>query len=149
VMVPLLLLMEVRSRKEYSVEPLAGAPDDVKIEHAPSQLGPLVQFVTWGPRNVIDGLAGVRRKWRPHQNVVFRRASKMLLELAKYQGGVELKFLVHPPEDMRVFEQAVEWLDRHDWVGKSSNGEKLWISTDGLKRLESQDLMPGRSVKVV
>ncbi|HEX8912031.1 MAG TPA: hypothetical protein VF796_06695 [Humisphaera sp.] len=145
-----LVVTEVRGRRDDVLDvhaPLA-AKDAVVVRRPPSQWDPLLRFLTWGPRNVVDGVAGVRRRWRPHQVRFFRRAARVVLDLAKYPGGMELKRLVHPPEDMRQFMRVIDWLDRHEWVGRSTDQFRVWISTDGVKRLEDAGLMPPDAVKL-
>lgn len=99
-----------------------------------SRGSPLYKLV-WGPPAVLSGLRGVRGKHTRRQSAVFDRAAVLVLELAGEPGRVDVKQLVHPPEDLATFAAAVDWLQANDWIGRSTDGGSLWLSTLGQKRL--------------
>ena len=109
---------------------------------ATSPIAKYTSMVIWGPRAVVEGFRGMRGRWMPQQNAVFDRAAILVLELALTDGGLPVKEVVHPPEDMVTFGQAVDWLDANQWVGQASEGGSLWLSTVGRKRLVEKKLMP-------
>ena len=104
--------------------------------------------VAWLPFAIVTGLAGVRRNWSARQSAVFNRAAEFLIDVAKQDGGSGVRQLMHPPENMPIFTSAADWLERNDWVGKSSDGDRFYISTAGQKRLVAVNLMPKQSLQV-
>lgn len=109
-----------------------------------SRGSPLYNLV-WGPPAVLSGLRGVRGKHTRRQSAVFDRATALVLELAGEPGRVDVKQLIHPPEDLATFAAAVDWLQANDWIGRSTDGGSLWLSTLGQKRLVDAKLMGGAS----
>lgn len=118
----------VASLNENIPDAAAAGPEGSKV---PAFLNPLLA----GPRRLTNGLAGLRGKWTARQNAMFKRTAQMVLEMARYDGAVEVRSLMHPPEDMGLFNAATIWLDRHDYTGKSSDGQRMWITSIGRKKL--------------
>lgn len=100
------------------------------------------RLLSWGPGPLVAGLRGVRGRRNPREIKAFERASVLVLDLAKVDGGVPLKELLHPPEDMQAFGHAVDWLESNDWIGKSTDGNSLWLSSTGRRKLVSRNLAP-------
>jgi hypothetical protein len=156
----LVFLRERKSHSKQIVESFSPADADPAHDAHASATAP-AQVVThavtnawstlmhWGPDSVVDGLAGLRGKWTARQNAVFKRAAQMLVTLAKYDGAVGIPYLVRPPEDMRIFAAAVEWMEKNMWLGRSSDGERLYISSPGKQKLHQRNLIPAQKVKIV
>ncbi len=148
VLVPLLVWYEKRNRKDYlmaSLQEDRGAPvtsTEVYVDRAMLQAKGFEMLFTWGPRQLLDGFAALRGRRSGDHNARFHRAAQAVLELAKYPGGVEVKAIMHPPENMPVFIAALDWLDKHDYIGRSSDGERLWLSTIGKKKLAEKGINP-------
>jgi hypothetical protein len=100
-------------------------------------------FAMWGPRNVVEGFSGIISRPTAARTAFFARAATMLLDLARAGSGVQVRALMHPPENMKAFTKAIDWLDKHDYIGKSSDGTKLWITTLGKKRLADHGIRVG------
>jgi hypothetical protein len=159
VLVPLLIWHERRSRTDYVVEalsskdPHASSHSEKEWDQARVQsrvrVAQLAGSLTWGPRALLDGVSGLRGKWTPRQNHMFRRAARLVLDLAKYDGGIEIRALLHPPEDMQSFMAAVDWLDKANWLGKSTDGQRLWLSTPARQKLVANHLTPHSRVEVI
>lgn len=105
-----------------------------------SRGSPLYKLV-WGPPAVLSGLRGLRGKRTRRQEAAFDRAVVLLFDLAQEPGRIEIKRLMHPPEDLATFATAVDWLEANDWIGRSTDGGSLWLSTLGQKRLVDAKLM--------
>ena len=143
VLIPLLVWHELRNRKDYVVASLhEDEPSVVTDDVAKAQI---LSLLTWGPRQLLDGLGALRGRRSGDQNARFKRAAQAVLELGKYSGGVEIKLIMHPPENMPVFISALDWLDKHDYIGRSSDGERLWLSSIGRKKLTEK----GVTLKIV
>jgi hypothetical protein len=115
-----------------------GAPADYAMPVRPGS--PLAKLV-WGPPAVLAGFRGVRGKRTRRQEAVFDRAVVILFDLAREPGRVGVQYLMHPPEDMAAFAAAIDWLEAHDWIGRSTDGASIWLSTLGQKRLVERKLM--------
>lgn len=155
VLVPILIWQEKRSHNDYLVESLGNVEDDVSGHadhgaiHSRGGLAVVTDAIAWGPKNLIDGAAGLRGKWTARQNKIFKRAAQLVGVLAKYDGGIEVRTLIQRGEDMAIFTAAMDWLERNEWAGKSPNGERVWISSPGRKKLIERDMVPHQKVKVV
>lgn len=98
------------------------------------------QVMAWGPRALVDGLAGLRGKPNRRQNEMFKRAAQIVTYLGRYSSGVPIKGLMRPPENMPVFAAALDWLDKNDYTGRSSDGERMWITSQGRKKLTDHNI---------
>lgn len=133
ILIPILLVHEMRSRKTYVVASLNEEPDSGSMVTA--EKNQIISLLTWGPRQLLDGLAALRGKRSSDFNTRFKRAAQAVVDLGKYSGGIEVKAIMHPPENMPVFLSALDWLDKHDYIGRSSDGERLWLSSIARKKL--------------
>jgi hypothetical protein len=136
-LVVLMILVQRRRHTEYVVASLTADPLEAM---ASPRRSPYLQAIVWGPKSVLDGISAVRGKWTATQNAKFKRAAQMVLEMSKYDGGVEVRALMHPPEDMAVFNEVIDWLDAHDYLGKSSDGERFWLTTIGKKKMNEHGI---------
>src|SRR5687768_18566904 len=57
------------------------------------------------------------------------------LDLAGQTGGVELRQAMRRPEHTPTFMAAVDWLDKNDWLGRSADRTRIWLSSAGRKKL--------------
>ncbi|QOV90744.1 hypothetical protein [Humisphaera borealis] len=147
VLIPLLVWHERKNRKDYVVRSLTeddgtpytageAASDSIKLQAAG-----FAMLLTWGPRQLLDGFAAIRGRKSGDRSARFKRAAQAVLELGKYSSGVEIKQIMRPPENMPVFIAALDWLDKHDYIGRSSDGERLWLSTIGRKKLTDKGVV--------
>ncbi|HEY2588843.1 MAG TPA: hypothetical protein VGI81_24080 [Tepidisphaeraceae bacterium] len=103
--------------------------------------GSFLSKLAWGPPAMVAGLRGILGMRTRRQAAVFDRAVVLLFDLAAEPGRVGVNHVLHPPEDMTTFAAAVDWLDANDWIGRSTDGAALWLSTIGQKRLVEGKLM--------
>lgn len=152
ILVPLLIWHERRNRQDYLVNAVEGTDPagpssrgEYEMNKARLTVGIYASMLVWGPRALLDGLRGVRGRRNVVQRALFQRAAVLVLDLSQYDGGIEVKHLIYPPEDMKVFGAAVDWLDAHDWIGQATAGGSMWLSTIGRKKLVERGLQ--RSAK--
>ena len=130
--------------RSYKVGSLTDEDDDTPGGHAAGDLEARTPFfavvLASGPRALVDGLAGLRGKPNRRRKDMFKRASRILVYLAKYSSGVPIKGLMRPPEDMPVFTAALDWLEANDYTGRSSDGERMWITSIGRKKLTDHNI---------
>jgi hypothetical protein len=140
VLIPVLVWHETRNRKDYVLASLHEDRSEASTPEAADQSA-AVRMIVWGPRQLMDGLAAVRGRRSGEHTARFKRAAQAVLELGKYSGGVEIKGIMHPPENMKVFMSALDWLDKHDYIGRSSDGERLWLSSIARKKLTDKGII--------
>jgi hypothetical protein len=114
---------------------------DEQLDQFKSQVNQYVSMLSWGPSAVVDGLRGLRGKWTYEQEEAFDRAATLVLDLAQVDGGVEIREVIHPPEDMKVFGSAVDLLAALDWTGRATKGSTIWLSTTGRRKLVQKKLI--------
>jgi hypothetical protein len=88
----------------------------------------------------LTGCPGSAGKTSRHRKDVFKRAAQIVQYLAKYSSGVPIRGLMRPPENMAVVTAALDWLEANDYTGRSSDGERMWITTIGRNKLESHNI---------
>lgn len=144
VLAAVIVWLERRVRAAQAM-PVPAEPDSAQIpgeDYAiPTPLGSLGNKLVWGPPAMLSGFRGVRGKRTRRQEAIFDRAVVLVFDLARQPGSVGIKALVHAPEDMTVFGAAVDWLEAHDWIGKSTDATALFLSTLGQQRLVERKLM--------
>lgn len=133
ILVPLLIWHELRSRKGYLTEAIRSA--DPNTSSRGFTVGMVTSLLVWGPRALIDGFRGLRGLRSPTQEAVFDRAAVLVIALSQASGGVPIKELMIPPENMLVFGSAVDLLDRHWFIGKSTDGRSMWLDSTIRKKL--------------
>lgn len=138
------LVVQSRRHKEkgYTVRSLEDASDHHEDTPGGQAAGDLelrapffAQVLSWGPRAMVDGFAGLRGKHNHRQRAIFKRAAQILSRLAKFSSGIPIRALIQPPENIPIFAAALDLLDTHDYAGRSSDGERIWITTHGRKKL--------------
>ena len=143
VLVVVIFWLERRIRAAEAT-PLTGenSPAEVSAEDyaIPTPLGSLGDKLVWGPPAMLSGFRGVRGKRTRRQEAVFDRAVVLVFDLARQPGSIGVKALMRPPEDMTIFGAAVDWLEANDWIGKSTDGTALFLSTLGQERLVERNL---------
>lgn len=134
VLVPFLIWHERHTRPDYladaltSVDPKPLSRGEFEMNWYSFKVAIVSSMLVWGPRTLIDGVRSLRN-WRTGQAAILNRAAKIVLRLAKKPGAVEFRDLLDVPEDMQLFGAAVDLLDEHGWVGKSSAGDSIWLDS--------------------
>jgi hypothetical protein len=141
ILAPAVVWYERKSRADYLgdaaqvADPNPSSRGEFKLNQAIIGVGLVANILVWGPRSIVDGFRGLRGLRTAKQHAAFQRASLLALDLGKAHGGVEIKRLVHPPEEMEVFGLAVDLLDKHGWIGKSTDGKSLWLNSTWRAKL--------------
>jgi hypothetical protein len=141
VLVPWLIWRERRWRASYMVDTMmevSGKPSsrgEMEMDQMKVKIAFIMAMLVWGPRAVLDGYRGLRGSQTTAEKIIFNRAALLIADLAVIPGGVPIADLIHPPEDMRVFGSAVDLLDKHDWIGRSSDGLSLWLNSTFREKL--------------
>jgi hypothetical protein len=122
----------------------SGAGDAVAVSRVEQALlpppGASVSRLVWGPPALLAGFRGVVGARTRKEEAVFDRAVVLVFDLAREPGSIAVKGVLHPPEDLTVFGAAVDWLEANDWIGQSTDGSSVFISTLGQQRLVERKL---------
>jgi hypothetical protein len=141
-MAALLGWLYIRQRARGAV--VAASPDSAPIRGFEAFLSPdvgkRIPRIVWGPPALLTGLRGLLGMRTRREEAVFDRAVVLVFDLAKEPGSIGVKAVVHSPEDMNIFGAAVDWLEANDWIGQSTDGSSVFISTLGQQRLVERNL---------
>lgn len=88
-----------------------------------------IDLLFWGPRLLIDGIRRLAGRDVVKSAARLRRASFILAHLLRASEAVRAKALRIPDEPQDEFQRVLAWLERHDYVGISSDGQRVWISS--------------------
>ncbi len=129
IVVPLLVWYERRSRQSYLSEAVRTA--------GPAPSNPAVSLV-FGMQRLGRRLSGPARPTHVDAGSGPRPRRRPRARSARADGGVPIKELMKPPENMHVFGSAVDLLDRHDCIGKSTDGRSLWLNSTYRRKLNER-----------
>jgi hypothetical protein len=141
--VPLLIWQERRTRGGFFT--LAAA--DVDLRRDPDSIGEyylqrtqahavaFTEALLWGPRAFLAGLRSLRGIRETGLDLVLPEAADTLTLLLSMDGGVKIKDLVAPTDDPMRLMPVLKWMDQHDYIGISSKGDRVWVSSIAKKLL--------------
>jgi hypothetical protein len=145
VLIPLIIWYERKFREDYVGEAL-GSIDPKPSSYGEYRLNETTMFAgyaSWamliGPRNLVDGFRGIMGRRSMLQNAVLGRAVRLVLDLLRAPGRVEIKQLIIPPENMRILTLSIDMLDSNDMIGKAADGAAVWLTSafrDKLQRFQ-------------
>lgn len=141
--VPLILWEERRSRSGFFT---LAQPDvdltrdrdnlgEYLLERSKSNARAIVDGLLWAPRAMVAGFRAIRGTRSPGLDLVLPEAADLLTLMITLDGGVKIKDLVPPGEDPMQLMPTLKWLDAHDYIGTSTRGDRVWVSTFARKRL--------------
>jgi hypothetical protein len=142
-LVPLLIWQERRTRGGF----FTLAQPDVDLTRDPDNVGDyllnrskanataIVDGFMWAPRAIVAGFRAVRGVRETGLDRVLPEAADLLTLLLSLDGGVKIKDLAPPGEDAMQLMPTLKWLDAHDYIGTSTRGDRVWVSTFAKKRL--------------
>ena len=142
ILVPLLVLLERRTRGEFLSDSVRGESTpwtassygEYELQSAKLAWIGYIEVALTGPRlvwEVIDSLRG-RRPVDPPLRVA---AAEVVVELFDSGEGIPLQQLVRPGRPPAAVGHAVNYLVRRDWVGVSSRRDRVWLATPARERL--------------
>jgi hypothetical protein len=84
----------------------------------------------------MDGLT-TRRKARQVRTASRERAAQIVVQLLKFDQGVETKSIISTKERGGESIQALCLLVVQDWIGPSKSADRVWLLSNERKRLLS------------
>jgi hypothetical protein len=142
VLVPAIIWYERKFRENYildaavSADPSPSSRGEFRLNNFNILTGAVSSLMVWGPRGLVDGIRGMFGRRTVFQNAVLDRAVLLVLDLNVSSNRVEIKKLIIPPEDMKIFAQAVDMLLALDLAGRSTDGTSLWLISTFRQKLQ-------------
>ena len=155
VMVPLLYLMEIRTRGHYLAEAMRSANPHgprgyallpgfraeigafAAIAANPRSASVLVEFFLLGPRLVIDG-SSQRKLARRVQLSELGRAGNVIAALLRRDSGLETDRLLSTEESLDDLMPTLAYLAFYRWIGVGEDWQRVWLHPDGRRVLEAR-----------
>lgn len=141
--IPLIVWQERRSRSGFFT---LAQPDvdltrdrdnlgEYLLERSKSNATAIIDGLLWAPRAMVAGFRALRGTHSPGLDLVLPEAADLLTLMLTLDGGVKIKDLAPPGQDPMQLMPTLKWLDAHDYIGTSTRGDRVWISTFAKKRL--------------
>lgn len=83
----------------------------------------------WGPRLMIEGARRLAGREVVRSASHLARAACVLAHLLRAGEAVRTKALRFPKEPADAFQRNLRWLESHDYIGISSDGQRVWMSS--------------------
>lgn len=94
-----------------------------------------VDLLFWGPRLIVDGLRRLAGRDVVRSVATLRRSTYILSHLLQASEAVRTKALRIPNEPSGDFQRVLRWLDAHDYIGISADGQRVWLRSDTRETL--------------
>lgn len=139
VVAPLLLWRTVRTGGEFHADQVIasdafhGKPTNTSEWHHRADVARVALYgdlLFWGPRLIVDGARRLAGRDVVRSADTLRRASFILSHLLRAEDAVRTKALRCPDEPADGFGRVLRWLDRHDYIGISADGQRVWLGSD-------------------
>lgn len=153
----LLVLQERRTRGGFfsfasSDVDLRRDPDDKAeylIERSKAHLGSLVEYGGWPGRALVAGIRGVLGIRESSLDTILPEAAEVLTRMLALDAGVKLTELAPSGTDPMHLMPILKWLDTHDYIGFSTRGDKVWVSSGAKKRFAEDGVVLPKAGTVV
>jgi hypothetical protein len=114
--------------------------DEYLEESGSSKLGGYLDAISWAPRNLLQGIDVMRRKESPRFFGLLQRASRMMVFLYADKDPVPVKKLIEHGESPSRFREVIDWLDKNDMIGRSSDAKRVWVSSKMRSKIATEGL---------
>lgn len=120
------------------------------MQRGRTHLSTLVEYARWPARAVIAGYRGLRGIRATSLDAILPDAADVLTRMLAYDVGVKLTELAPRGTDPAQMMPILKWLDTHDYIGFSTRGDKVWVSSPAKKRfVEDGVVVPKAGTAVV
>ena len=140
-MAPLLFWEERRSRGGYLADrvtdfsPGASSGGEYDVQNVQAAAAVYTDMLLWGPRAILAGVATLRGEQQVQRTDRYDRAAIVIRRLLQDDNALLVGQLLQPGEKMDDLRPTLRWLDHHDYIGNSSDGQRVWLSTDARKSM--------------
>jgi hypothetical protein len=90
-------------------------------------------LVNFGPRTIIDagrGFVGSTGGLKATHKPIYDQAVRVILHLFPSPNALPLSQAIPPGMNKPEFEAVLKWLTHHQLADRSSDGKRVWLSTD-------------------
>lgn len=108
--------------------------DDVLLKRGADTMTSVGNAVMFGPRAFVAGLHALRGVPQKGLDLVLPEAAETLTLMLSIDGGVKIADLAPPGSDPLALMPVLKWLDLYDYIGISSRGDRVWVSSPAKKR---------------
>jgi len=142
VLVPLLMLLERRTRGQFLSDSVKGESTpwsassygEYELQSAKLAWIGYVEVALTGPRLVLEAVGSLRGR-KPVDPPLRVAAAEIAVELFDAGEGMPLQQLVRQDRPPAYVWRAVSYLARREWVGISSRRDRVWLATPVRERL--------------
>jgi hypothetical protein len=142
VLVPLLLLLEFRTRGGFFSDSLQGESSpftassygEYRLQSAKLAWLGYTEVALTGPRLVLEAVEALRGH-KPVDLPLRVAAAEIVVDLFDAGQGMPVQQLVRPHRPLPVVWRAVNYLTRREWAGISSRRDRVWLATPVRERL--------------
>lgn len=106
----------------------------------------ILELLLLGPRLLLAGLHRIQHRPLPRLDDFLARSAVILYTINDQGAGLPLAKLTVDTELPQDLLPHLKFLDHRGWIGFSSDGSKVWLSTPGEKRLRELGI-PAAPVK--
>ena len=137
-LLPYLILLERRTRGNFWSNSIInsgldyGNPSsvgDYYHQRGAATLFFYVEMLLIGPRLLIGGVNRLRGVDPVRFNQLIERSASLIRDLAAAGGSCAVEKLVQRGEPLVDVLRIIERLDKQEWVGRSTDGKRVWLST--------------------
>ena len=111
------------------------------LTRSKKHLDSLIEYLSWPARAWIAGYRGIRGIRASGLDLILPEASEVLTKMLMLDAGVKLTDLAEPRCDPSQMMPVLKWLDTHDYIGFSTRGDKVWVSSTAKKRFQEDGVI--------
>lgn len=119
------------------------------LERSRTHLSTLFEYARWPARAIIAGYRGLRGIRATSLDAILPEAADVLTRMLAYDVGIKLTELAPPGTDPAQMMPILKWLDTHDYIGFSTRGDKVWVSSPAKKRFVEDGVVVPKAGTVV
>lgn len=116
------------------------------IRRSKTHLATFAEYAGWPGRAIIAGVRGLLGIRETSLDTILPEAADVLTRMFAIDEGVKIPVLAPPGTDPMQLMPILKWLDTHDYIGFSTNGEKVWISSRARKRFSEDGIIVPRAI---
>lgn len=119
------------------------------IRRGQTHLTSLWEYILWTPRAIIAGYRGLRGVPQRGLDQILPDASDTLTRMMSIDAGMKISALAMQGEDPMMLMPILKWLDAHDYIGFSTRGDRVWVSSTAKKRFADEGIIVPKANAVV
>ncbi len=104
------------------------------MSRSKTHLTSLLEYLAWPTRAWIAGYRGLRGIRQSGLDSILPEAAEVLTRMLALDVGIKLTELAPAGTDPLQMMPILKWLDTHDYIGFSTRGDKVWVSSPAKKR---------------